>query len=62
MFEKGQSLSILRGLQEDWNADAQEAAREIIIEMRDEIAWSFHGNDRTRLSGRCRKLVSTSVS
>jgi hypothetical protein len=38
----------LQKLQRAWDADVQEAAREILIEMYEPIAMSFKGHDRTR--------------
>jgi hypothetical protein len=49
MFGEVQRCSILRRLQEEWDADAQEAARKMLIDMRDEITLSCHRNDRTRI-------------
>jgi hypothetical protein len=38
----------LQKLQRAWDAEVQEAAREILIDMHEAIAMSFKGHDRTR--------------
>jgi hypothetical protein len=43
-----QTVKGLKKLQHVWNAEAQEAAREILIDMHEAIALGFEGHDRAR--------------
>jgi hypothetical protein len=43
-----QTVKSLKMLHEVWHAEAQEAARDIIIDMHKAIALGFEGHDRTR--------------
>jgi hypothetical protein len=48
MFGELLTMSTLQELRQWWNAEAQEASKDILMKMHEQIAASFQGHDKSR--------------